>query len=82
MQHNSFLEGRDCVTRVSSLASDSRLVDAQQEDSAKWQVLVSAPVTPALSFPPFRHAGGEADGESGVCLDAPFSFEEKSSVES
>lgn len=82
MQHDSLLEGRDCVTRLSSLASDTCLVDAQQTEPDKWQVLVSAPVTPSLSFPPFGHAGGEADGESGVCLYAPFSFEEKRSVDS
>lgn len=51
--------------------------------SSKQQVgFVTAPVTPALSSPPLRHSGGEADGESGVCLYAPFSFEEKRSVES
>lgn len=49
---------------------------------SEQQVLVTATMTPALSFPPQGYPGGEADGESGVCLHAPFSFEEKRSVES
>lgn len=44
--------------------------------------LVTASVTPGLSSPPLERSGGEAGGESEMCLCAPFSFEEKRSVES
>lgn len=77
-----FFVGRNCVTHISSLADKTCLAHGQRAESAKQQIVVTAPVTPALSFPPLGHFGGEADGESGVCLYAPFSFEEKGSVAS
>lgn len=82
LQQDLLLEGRHCVTQVPSLVHKTCLAYAQHVESSKQQVgFVTAPGTPALPSPPLGHSGGEADGESGVCLYAPFFFEERRSVE-
>lgn len=52
------LEGRVCATFIPSVCYSTCLANAQSVESPEQQVLVTAPVTPAL--PPWGHSVGEA----------------------